>query len=154
MASPLECWLTLRGLRTLNLRVQRQCDTAMKLAEYLNGHKSVQNVHYPGLESHPQHVIAKQQMLGNKFGGMLSFEVESESMAMAVAGSVNLIRRATSLGGTETLIEHRKSIEPEGSTCPSGLLRLSIGLEDPEDLQHDLETALEVASSVQKGNIS
>jgi len=147
VASPLECWLTLRGLRTLHLRVQRQCDTAMKLAQYLNGHKSVQKCHYPGLESHPQHAIAKQQM-GNKFGGMLSFEVESESMAMAVAGSVNVIRRATSLGGTETLIEHRKSIEPEGSTCPAGLLRLSIGLEDVNDLKHDLEIALEVASSI------
>ena len=148
VASPFECWLTLRGLRTLHLRVQRQCDTAMKLAQYLNEHKSIKKCHYPGLKSHPQHVIAKQQMLGNKFGGMLSFEVENESMAMAVAGAVNLIRRATSLGGTETLIEHRKSIEPEGSTCPAGLLRLSIGLEDPEDLQHDLEIALEVASSI------
>lgn len=148
VASPLECWLTLRGLRTLHLRVQRQCDTAMQLAQYLNGHKNVKKCHYPGLKSHPQHAIAKQQMLGNKFGGMLSFEVESESMAMAVAGAVNVIRRATSLGGTETLIEHRKSIEPEGSTCPAGLLRLSIGLEAPADLQHDLEIALEVASSI------
>jgi len=153
VASPLECWLTLRGLRTLHLRVQRQCDTAMQLAEYLNGHKSVQTVHHPGLKSHPQHAIAKQQMMGNKFGGMLSFEVESERIAMAVAGAVNVIRRATSLGGTETLIEHRKSIEPEGSTCPAGLLRLSIGLEAPADLQHDLEIALEVASSVQKSKI-
>ena len=148
VASPLECWLTLRGLRTLHLRVQRQCDTAMKLAEYLNGHKSVQTVHYPGLKSHPQHAIAKQQMMGNKFGGMLSFEVENESMAMAVAGAVSVIRRATSLGGTETLIEHRRSIEPPESTCPAGLLRLSVGLEDAKDLQHDLEIALEVASSI------
>ena len=83
------------------------------------------------------------------FGGMLSFEVESEKMAMAVAGAVHIIRRATSLGGTETLIEHRASIEPpERRTSPPGLLRLSVGLEDVEDLKHDLEVALEVASQI------
>eukprot|EP00571_Detonula_confervacea_P009182 CAMPEP_0172320326 /NCGR_PEP_ID=MMETSP1058-20130122/40271_1 /TAXON_ID=83371 /ORGANISM="Detonula confervacea, Strain CCMP 353" /LENGTH=472 /DNA_ID=CAMNT_0013035565 /DNA_START=76 /DNA_END=1491 /DNA_ORIENTATION=+ len=135
VASPFDCWLTLRGLRTLHLRVERQCQTAMKLAEYLNEHQSVMKCHYPGLESHPQHAVAKQQMVGQgsggAFGGMLSFEVESESMAMAVAGAVRTIRRATSLGGTETLIEHRASIEPpERRTSPVGLLRLSVGLED------------------------
>jgi len=83
------------------------------------------------------------------FGGMLSFEVESETLAMAVAGAVHIIRRATSLGGTETLIEHRASIEPpERRTSPPGLLRLSVGLEDVEDLKHDLEVALEVASHI------
>ena len=151
VASPLECWLTLRGLRTLHLRVERQCQTAMELAKYLNGHKHVVQCHYPGLESHPQYAIAKQQMIGknsNMFGGMLSFEVQSEEYAMAVAGAVSIIKRATSLGGTETLIEHRKSIEPPESTCPPGLLRLSCGLEDVKDLIHDLETALDVASQI------
>jgi len=156
VASPLECWLTLRGLRTLHLRVERQCQTALKLAQYLNGHKDVMKCHYPGLECHPQHELAMQQMSaqgkGRKdrmYGGMLSFEVKSESWAMAVAGAVRTIRRATSLGGTETLIEHRASIEPpERRTSPMGLLRLSVGLEDIEDLQHDLEIALDVASEV------
>ena len=151
VASPLECWLTLRGLRTLHLRVERQCQTAMELAKYLNAHQHVVQCHYPGLESHPQYAIAKQQMIGknsNMFGGMLSFEVQSEEYAMAVAGAVSIIKRATSLGGTETLIEHRKSIEPPESTCPPGLLRLSCGLEDVKDLIHDLETALDVASQI------
>lgn len=157
VASPLECWLTLRGLRTLHLRVERQCNTAMKLAEFLNGHSDVIKCHYPGLESHPQHEVAQTQMTGHvrgasMYGGMLSFEVKSESMAMAVAGAVTIIRRATSLGGTETLIEHRASIEPaERRTSPPGLLRLSVGLEDVQDLRHDLETALEVASQIMNG---
>ncbi|KAL7527039.1 hypothetical protein ACHAXR_001768 [Thalassiosira sp. AJA248-18] len=155
VASPLECWLTLRGLRTLHLRVERQCQTAMKLAEILNEHKDVVKCHYPGLESHPQHDVARQQMIGqgygNMYGGMLSFEVGSESMAVAIAGAVRIIRRATSLGGTETLIEHRASIEPpERRTSPPGLLRLSVGLEDVKDLQKDLEIALEVASQVMR----
>ena len=156
VASPLECWLTLRGLRTLHLRVERQCQTAMILAEYLNGHRDVTKCHYPGLVSHPQHDVAKRQMIGqgqggNMYGGMLSFEVESEAMALAVAGAVQIIRRATSLGGTETLIEHRASIEPpERRTSPPGLLRVSVGLEDVEDLRHDLEMALDVALQVMK----
>ena len=129
----------------------------MKLAEYLNGHKDVVKCHYPGLDSHPQHEVAKRQMIGpendSMYGGMLSFEVESESWAMAVAGAVRVIRRATSLGGTETLIEHRASIEPpERRTSPLGLLRLSVGLEDVKDLQHDLEIAFEVASQVMMSN--
>ena len=149
VASPLECFLTLRGLRTLHLRVERQCQTAMKLAEFLNVHKSVVKCHYPGLKAHPQHLVATQQMKMMQYGGMLSFEVHSEDMAMAVAGAVHIIRRATSLGGTETLIEHRSSIEPpERRTSPPGLLRLSVGLEDAKDLIQDLKVALEVASRV------
>ena len=142
VASPLESWLTLRGLRTLHLRVERQCETAMRIAMYLNGHESVMACHYPGLPSHPGHDVARRQMGDGMFGGMLSFELESECAAMAVAGAVRVIRRATSLGGTETLIEHRASIEPrEGRTSPVGLLRLSVGLEDAEDLIRDLEMA-------------
>ncbi len=152
VASPFECWLTLRGLRTLHLRVDRQCQTAIKLAEYLHGHEQVVKCHYPGLKSHPQYTVAKEQM--SMFGGMLSFEVESERMAMAVAGACHIIRRATSLGGTETLIEHRASIEPpERRTSPSGLLRLSVGLEDAEDLKLDLELALEIASQIVNSNM-
>jgi cystathionine gamma-synthase len=147
VASPLECWLTLRGLRSLHVRVERQCQTAMKLATYLDGHEHIVQVHYPGLESHPHHATAKHQM--TMYGGMLSFEVKSESMAMAVAGAVNTIRRATSLGGTETLIEHRASIEPpERRTSPPGLLRMSVGLEDADDLIHDLKAALDIASQI------
>jgi cystathionine gamma-synthase len=108
--------------------------------------------HYPGLKSHPQYTVAKEQM--SMFGGMLSFEVESERMAMAVAGACHIIRRAPSLGGTETLIEHRASIEPpERRTSPSGLLRLSVGLEDAEDLKLDLELALEIASQIVNSNM-
>ncbi|EED89880.1 dubious cystathionine gamma-lyase [Thalassiosira pseudonana CCMP1335] len=145
VASPLECWLTMRGLRTLHLRVERQCQTAMQLANFLEENGSVLKVHYPGLKSHPQHEVATRQMVG-KNTRMLSFEMESESSAMAVAGALRTIVRATSLGGTETLIEHRASIEPpERRTSPPGLLRLSVGLEDVDDLKRDLEVALSVA---------
>jgi cystathionine gamma-synthase len=156
VASPFECWLTLRGLRTLHLRVERSSKSALELAQYLNAHKDVVKCHYPGLESHPQHKIATQQMGGFKsgkvnvlYGGMLSFEVRDEAMAMAVAGAVRIIHRATSLGGTESLIEHRASIEPvERRISPPGLLRLSVGLEDVDDLKQDLKRALEVAVKV------
>mmetsp|Transcript_34129 Transcript_34129/g.52380 ORF Transcript_34129/g.52380 Transcript_34129/m.52380 type:complete len:196 (+) Transcript_34129:1061-1648(+) len=146
--SPLECWLTLRGMRSLHLRVERQCNNAMELAEFLNNHQHVTKVHYPGLENvYPHYDVAKKQM--SAFGGMMSIEVESEAMAMAVAGGVGTIRRATSLGGTETLIEHRASIEPpERRYSPPGLLRISLGLEDINDLKDDLNTALEIASEV------
>lgn len=147
VASPLECWLTLRGLRTLHVRVERQCQTAMKIATYLDEHEHILKVHYPGLVNHPQHAVAKRQM--TMYGGMLSFEVRTESMAMAVAGAISTIVRATSLGGTETLIEHRASIEPpERRTSPPGLLRMSIGLEDADDLIYDLQIALDLASRI------
>ena len=148
VASPLECWLTLRGLRSLHVRVERQAQTAMKLATYLDGiPEHILKVHYPGLRNHPQHATAKRQM--TMYGGMLSFEVKNESMAMAVAGGVSTIIRATSLGGSETLIEHRASIEPpERRTSPPGLLRMSVGLEDADDLINDLKIALDIASQI------
>ena len=147
-ASPFDCWLTLRGLRTLHLRVERQCETAMKIATFLSNHKFVEKVHYPGLVSHPQHEVASRQMKGG-YGGMLSFEMKDEATAMAVAGAVSIIKRATSLGGTETLIEHRASIEPlDGRVSPDGLLRVSIGLENANDLMQDLETAIDIANEV------
>ena len=148
-ASPMDCWLTLRGLRTLHIRIERQCKNAMEIATFLSNHPHVKSVHYPGLKNHPQHSIAVSQMNSNMFGGMLSFEVLNEAMAMAVAGSVSTIKRATSLGGTETLIEHRASIEPEdGRVSPPGLLRVSIGLEDVEDLKADLDIALRIGDDV------
>jgi len=148
-ASPLDCWLTLRGLRTLHLRVERQCQTAMAVAKFLSCHPLVIKTHYPGLKSHPQHSIAARQMKNKQFGGMLSFELKDEVMATAVAGAVDVIHRATSLGGTETLIEHRASMEPEDrKVSPGGLLRVSIGLEDADDLIKDLDRALRIAAKV------
>ena len=107
VADPFSCWLTLRGLRTLHLRVERSCRSALEIANYLKKSHAdvVVKVHYPGLPSHPQHEIAKRQMV--LYGGMISFEVKNEVMAMAVAGAVRIIKRATSLGGTESLLEHR-----------------------------------------------
>ena len=150
VASPFDSWLTLRGLRTLHVRLERQCQNASVMAEYLESHPSVTSVHYPGLSSHPQHTVATRQTLQQgMFGGVLSFEVIDEAYAMAVAGALRTIQRATSLGGTETLIEHRASIEPpERRTSPPGLLRVSAGLEDPRDLVADLDNALAIAHRV------
>lgn len=144
VASPWDCWLVLRGLRTLHLRVMRQSETALAVAQFLSTNPLVRAVHYPGLVSHPRHDVAGRQM--RAYGGVLSFELETEDMAMAVAGAVQMIQRATSLGGTETLMEHRASIEPAGRvTSPVGLLRISIGLEDAADIISDLEQALSIA---------
>jgi len=148
VASPFDCWLTLRGIRSLRVRVRRAMKTAFKIAQFLDNHPNVQKTHYPGLESHSGHLVAKQQMKGG-FGAMLSFEVENEAMAMAVAGAVQTFRRATSLGGTESLIEHRFSIEPEGrKVSHPALLRVSVGLEDSRDLIEDLDNALNIARVV------
>jgi cystathionine gamma-synthase len=137
------------------MRVERQCRSAMQLASYLQDHPLVQAVHYPGLETHPQHAIAKLQMKGG-YGGVLSVELESESAAMAFAGALRTIQRATSLGGTETLIEHRASIEPPNrTTSPAGLLRLSVGLEDPVDLISDVEQSLAIVQQlIRDGDLS
>ena len=138
---PFSCWLTLRGLRTLSVRLERQCATAASLAHFLTAHQGVQVVHFPGLPSHPGHDIAQAQM--SAFGAMISIEVRgSESKARGVAAHAQTFRRATSLGGTESLIEHRASVEGPESTTPSNLLRLSIGLEHLEDLTDDLDRAL------------
>jgi len=147
VASPWDSWLALRGIRTLQVRVERQSKTAQTLAEYLAGHEMVTAVYYPGLASHCSHQIAKSQM--SSFGGVFSIELENEAMAMAFAGALKTIQRATSLGGTETLIEHRASIEPpERRTSPPGLLRVSVGLEDLEDLIDDIEQSLAIANEV------
>lgn len=139
--SPFDCWLTMRGIDTLPYRIRAQSEHALKLAEFLCGHPAVESVHYPGLSNHPGHHIAKQQMSG--FGGMLSVRIRGGSnQAMAVAANVQLFTRATSLGGAHSLIEHRASIEGPQSKTPPNLLRISIGLENVDDLVADLEQAL------------
>ncbi len=139
--SPFECWLTLRGVQTLPLRIRAQSESAMLIAEFLNSHPKVTKVHYPGLESHPAHLLAMEQM--KLFGGMISFEIKGgKDEAMKLAANVKLFTRATSLGGPESLIEHRASIEGPESKTPQSLLRMSIGLEHPDDLIEDLKQAL------------
>lgn len=137
-----EAWLLLRGLRTLHLRVRAASENAMTIAERLQAHPAVERVTYPGLPNHMQHVIASKQMQGG-FGGMLSFEVKGGAAgALGVIGKLNLVKVATSLGGVETLIEHRRSIEGPHSDVPPGLLRLSVGVEHADDIWADLEQAL------------
>jgi cystathionine gamma-synthase len=139
---PFEAFLLIRGMRTLHLRVEAQCRTAMFLAEKLAVHPAVTRVLYPGLPSHPNHDVARRQMRGG-FSGMLSIAVRGgEARAVATAARVKVWKRATSLGGVESLIEHRASVEGEGTPCPPDILRLSVGLEDPQDLYADLDQAL------------
>src|SRR5947208_2822698 len=143
---PFEAWLLLRGLRTLDVRVQAQAETAGLLATRFANHQSVSSVLYPGLPSHPGHAVAARQMSG--FGGMLSIRVKAgERAAIDAAARVQLWKRATSLGGVESLIEHRASIEGQNSPCPPDLLRLSVGLEDVDDLYADLDRALRAANA-------
>ncbi len=139
--SPFDCWLLLRGIQTLAYRVRAHAENAMRVARFLASHPRIERVHYPGLETHPGHAVATRQMRG--FGGMLSIEVHGgEGAAMAVAGRLQIFTRATSLGGIESLIEHRASIEGPESKTPPSLLRVSVGLEHPDDLIADLEQAL------------
>lgn len=139
--SPFDCWLILRGMRTLPWRMRAHSENATKVADFLAQDPRVLRVHYPGLGSHPGHEIASKQML--MFGGMLSFEVKlGPEAAMSVAARTKIFTRATSLGGVESLIEHRASIEGAGTTSPDSLLRLSIGLENADDLIEDLNHAL------------
>ena len=139
--SPFDCWLVLRGMRTLPWRMRAHSDNAMKVAQFLAQHRRVERVHYPGLTNHPGHEIARKQM--SSFGGMLSIEVKGgRDAAIALTGKTKIFIRATSLGGVESLIEHRASIEGPGTTSPENLLRLSIGLENADDLIEDLDQAL------------
>ena len=139
---PFEAWLLLRGMRTLPLRVERACRTAAMLAERLAAHRGVSAVLYPGLQGHPGHAVAARQMQGG-FGGMLSIRVAGgEQAAIATAARVRIWKRATSLGGVESLIEHRASVEGPGTPAPPDLLRLSVGIEDADDLLDDLDRAL------------
>ena len=139
---PFEAFLLLRGLRTLDLRVRAASRNAAELAERLSNHRHVAAVLYPGLPHHPGHDVAARQMEGG-FSHMLSIRVRGgEASAVATAAGVQLWKRATSLGGVESLIEHRASIEGPGTPCPPDLLRLSAGIEDVEDLFADLDQAL------------
>lgn len=144
---PFEAWLLLRGMRTLPVRVKAACESAADLAGRFARHPAIAQVLYPGLADHPGHAIAQRQMAGG-FGGMLSVRVKAgEAAAIGTAARVEVWKRATSLGGVESLIEHRASIEGPGSPCPPDLLRLSVGLEHPDDLYADLDRALRAANA-------
>jgi cystathionine gamma-synthase len=139
--SPFDSWLVLRGIRTLPWRMRAHCSNAAAVAAFLSEHPRVQRVHYPGLPSDPGYKVASTQMLAG--GGMLSFVVSGgRSEAFAIAARLQLFARATSLGGPESLVEHRASIEGPDTRAPEGLLRLSIGLEHRDDLIADLGQAL------------
>lgn len=139
---PFEAWLMLRGMRTLFLRVKAQSENALALARHFEGHPAILQVLYPGLQSHPDHAIAIRQMSGG-FGGMLSLRIRGgEEAALRVWAACKLFKVATSLGGVESLIEHRASIEGADSPVPKDLMRLSVGIEDVGDLSADLEQAL------------
>jgi cystathionine gamma-synthase len=138
----LEAYLLVRGMRTLHLRVERACRSAQLVAEALVENPHIAAVLYPGLPGHPGHAVAARQMQGG-FGGMMSIRVKGgEAASIAAAAKVEVWKRATSLGGVESLVEHRASIEGAGSPVPPDLLRLSVGIEDPDDLIDDLEAAL------------
>jgi cystathionine gamma-synthase len=139
---PFEAYLLMRGMRTLHLRAAAQAASAQALAERLSAHPNIARVLYPGLPQHPGHDVAARQMAGG-FGYMLSIQVAGgEGAAIATAARVRLWKRATSLGGVESLIEHRASVEGPGTPCPPDLLRLSTGIEDVQDLHRDLDEAL------------
>jgi cystathionine gamma-synthase len=141
--SPFECWLTVRGLQTFPYRVRAQSSSAQQIAEFLAGQpkSKIEAVHYPGLPSHSGHKVAAGQM--SSFGGMLSVQVRGgQTEAFKLAAGLKLFSHATSLGGTHSLIEHRASAEGAATRSPANLLRLSIGLEHPDDLIDDLEQAL------------
>lgn len=139
--SPFDCWLVLRGMQTLPWRMRAHCENAMKVAQFLADHPAIEKVHYPGLPNHPGNKIARNQM--SMFGGMMSIEVKGgQKSAMKAAANTKILTRATSLGGVESLVEHRASIEGPGTKSPENLLRLSIGLENADDLIDDLDQAL------------
>jgi cystathionine gamma-synthase len=139
--SPFNAWLLLRGARSLPARMAWHCRNARAIAGFLAAHPAIEAVHYPGLDSHPNHAVAGKQM--SDFGGMLSFRVKGgREAALRVAGKLQLILNATSLGGCESLIEHRASVEGPNPISPQNLLRLSVGLENGEDLIDDLRQAL------------
>ncbi|MEO3415344.1 aminotransferase class I/II-fold pyridoxal phosphate-dependent enzyme [Roseovarius sp. CAU 1744] len=138
---PFEAWLLTRGMRTLPLRMERMCGNAQAVAEFLDGHAGVEAVLYPGLPGHPGNALAARQMQGG-YGYLMSVLIRGgRAAALAVAGRLQLFHRATSLGGVESLVEHRHSVEPD-TGIPENLLRLSVGIEDAEDLIADLEQAL------------
>lgn len=139
--APFDCWLIARGIRSLHWRMRGHAENAAIVAAFLRDDPAVEVVYYPGLPTHPNHDVAARQMRG--FGGMVSFRPRGDAAnALAVVGRCKLFTRATSLGGAESLIEHRASIEGPGTLTPGNLIRMSIGLEHPDDLIADLEQAL------------
>ena len=142
--SPFDCWLIRRSLATLPLRVRAQCANALEIAEYLRGHARIERVLYPGLADDPGHAVAARQMRG--YGAVVSVCVRGGAAeALAVAARTRIFIRATSLGGVESLIEHRASVEGPDTLTPANLLRLSVGIENAQDLIADLEQALRPA---------
>jgi cystathionine gamma-synthase len=140
--SPFDCWLLNRSLATFTLRVTKQSGNAMEIASFLSTHPAIEKVYYPGLSTHLNHEVAKRQMLGG-FGGVLSILVKGgREEAIAFIGRLQLVRHATSLGGVESLIEHRRSAEGKMPVSPDNLLRISAGIEHHEDLIRDLASAL------------
>jgi cystathionine gamma-synthase len=142
---PFDCWLVLRGLKTLAIRMRKHCENARAVALFLDGHPKVEQVLFPGLESHPGHETAKRQMAD--FGGMVSFLAESEEEAVALCARTRIWRLAESLGGVESLIEHparmtHASTADAPFAAPRNLVRLSVGIESADDLVADLEAAL------------
>ena len=141
LLGPFEAWLLMRGMRTLPLRLERMCANAQAVAEFLAEHPAVEDVYYPGLTQHPGHAVAARQMSGG-YGYLMSMLVRGgRQAALDVIGRLEIIHRATSLGGVETLAEHRHTAEPD-TGIPENLIRLSIGIEDVGDLIEDLEQAL------------
>lgn len=139
--APFNAWLTLRGCRSLPARMALHCANARKVADFLAAHPAIERVNYPGLATHPGHAIAARQM--TDYGAMLSIELRgSRDAALATAGKLRLFTNATSLGGCESLVEHRASVEGAEPVSPQNLLRLSIGLEHADDLIADLRQAL------------
>lgn len=146
MPGTFEAWLLLRGMRTFAVRVERAAANAMKIAQFLQSHPGVTGVRYPGLPDFEGHEISKKQMTGG-FGSLLAFHVKGGAReALAAAGAMRLITSATSIGGVESLVEHRHSLEPERTGVPEELLRLSVGIEDVDDLIEDLDQSLTSAT--------
>jgi cystathionine gamma-synthase len=146
VAGPFDSWLTLRGLKTLAVRMEKHCDNAEQIAHFLSGHRGVAQVYYPGLPSHPGHEVAARQM--RRFGGMVSFRLRrGEDAAVKTCAAVRLWTLAESLGGVESLLEHparmtHASVAGTELEVPPDLIRLSVGIEDVEDLIRDLGGAL------------
>jgi cystathionine gamma-synthase len=142
VAAPFDCWIARRGLMTMPLRVRQHASNAMRVAEYLSAHPAVSEVYYAGLPTHPGHAIAKAQMHGG-FGGVVSFRLRAgEEAAKRLPTLMHYAYNTTSLGGVESLIEHRRSAEGPASSVPADLVRFSVGIEDIEDILADLGQAL------------
>ncbi len=142
--APFDCWLIARGIQTLHLRVSKQSENAFILAKRVEKHLKIEKVLYPGLESHPQHLLAKNQQNGG-YGAMLSVLIKgNEKETIEISTKLKYFTLATSLGGVESLVEHRKSVEGENSPTPDNLLRISVGIEHIDDLIADWEQALVV----------